>query len=192
MSCKPRQMSSCCTYHFISRGVNKMDLFHTPQDYERYLRLIAEYTAKLEIKIHHYCLMSNHAHFLLNATELGNLSKLAHFVQCKYAYYYRSTYNWTGQVFKRSFVSKPIENDTYLLECGRYIERNPLKAGLVNSPEIYRYSSYGFYAYGSPDPVVTETPVYADLSKNLNERQAAYRLYVTQNRVSPKDETLPF
>lgn len=195
MARKPRQISSCAVYHFINRGVNKKEIFHAPKDYRRYLGLVAEYTAKLQIQIHHYCLMPNHTHFLLKAEELTQLSRLAHFIQCRYAYYYRETYNWPGQVFQRSFTSKPIQDDIYLLECGRYIERNPLKAGLVKTMEMYPYSSYSFYAYGDSDPLVTDTPVYQDLSKISSERQTAYRLYVCQHRstenLSP-NETLPF
>ncbi len=191
----PREISPHGVYHFINRGVHKKQLFHSPADYKRFLDLIDEYVRKLEIQIYHYCLMPNHAHFLLKAEEISKLSRLAHSVQRGYAHFYRKIYNWPGQVFQRCFMSKPIHDDAYLLECGRYIERNPLTARLVEQLEIYPYSSYGFYAYGEPNRLVTSTPIYEDFSSNIIERRAAYRLYILQSRPKnnePESSTLPF
>jgi len=126
--------------------------------------------------------MTNHTHLLLRAEELPLLSQFGHFVQRRYAYYYCKTYKWSEQLFRGRFVSLPIEKDTYLLECGRYIERNPLKTNLVQDLKDYSHSSYHFYAYDKPDGLITRTPLFTELAQTQKERAAAYRFYVTQAR----------
>lgn len=182
MARKPRQGSSAGVYHFMTRGVNKKDLFHSQRDYENYLAIVKEGSKKLGVQIFHYCLMTNHAHILLHAEELAVLSKFAHCIQRNYALYYCRTHQWPEQVFRRSFASLPINDDAYLLECGRYIERNPVEAKLVTEPEKYPYTSYAFYAFGKKDPLLTESPLYETLGNSERERMAAYRFYVSHER----------
>ncbi len=191
---KPRETSSTEVYHFINRGVNKKNLFHMPKDYKFYLALLSEYSAKFKIQIFHYCLMSNHTHLLVRAKEMGNLSNFGHYVQRRYAYYYSKTHDWSGQVFRKRFISLPVKDDVYLLECGRYIERNPFQARVVNNPEDYLYSSYPFYAYQNPNPLITASPAYLDLSRDKNTRASTYRFYVSQIRTSERKskDTVPF
>lgn len=179
-------------YHFINRGVNKKTLFHKKNDYEAYLKLIEEYSIKLGIKIYHYCLMSNHSHILLNAESHDSLSKFAHFIQRRYAYYYCKTYHWSEQVFRKRFISIPIERDEYLLECGRYIERNPLSANLVKDPKNYPYSSYSFYGDKKEDLLITQNPLYDTMGKDPMERMAAYRFYVCHQREQEKELSAHF
>ena len=95
-------------------------------------------------------------------------------------------------MFRKRFLSVPIDRDEYLLECGRYIERNPLDAKLVPRIEDYPYTSYPFYAYNKPDDLLTESPVYSTLGNLPSEKQAAYRFYVTQNRQQESKLTTPF
>ena len=178
----PRQVSPTGVYHFINRGVNKKILFHRPEDFDYYLKLILEYKERLNIQIYHYCFMSNHTHMLLQAADTSPLSQFAHFIQRRYAYYYCKTYHWSEQVFRKRFIALPIEKDAYLLECGRYIERNPLDAHLVENLINYYYSSYNFYAYNKPDPLVTESPLYSTLGRSQDERMNIYRFYVDHNR----------
>lgn|SRR3989338_2662690 len=189
---KPRQTSPTNVYHFINRGVNKKTLFHKHEDYCYYLKLLLEYRDKLNIHIYHYCLMRNHTHVLLRAEDTSLLSKFAHFIQRRYAYYYCKTYKWSEQVFRKRFISIPIEDDSYLLECGRYIERNPVEAKLVGDLKDYSYSSYPFYAYNKPDRLITTSPLYQDLGAVPNERMAAYRFYINQAREQEKELTIPF
>ncbi len=189
---KPRQTSLAGTYHFINRGVNKKLLFHKPEDYEYYLNLLKQYSQSLEVKIHHYCLMTNHTHLLVGTEDMANLSKFGHFVQRRYAYYYCKTHHWHEQVFRKRFISLPIENDGNFLECARYIERNPIEAKIVGDLKIYPYSSFRFYAYNKTNSLITESQPYLGLSENLNERTLAYRFYVEQGRMQEKEMATPF
>ncbi|MCG3177143.1 MAG: hypothetical protein MOGMAGMI_02110 [Candidatus Omnitrophica bacterium] len=179
---KPRQISPSGVYHFMVRGVNKKKIFHSKNDCEAYLGFVKQYSEMYDIQVYHYCIMENHAHFILRATELRLLSKLAHSVQRRYAYYYCKRYAWSEQVFRRNFASIPIDTDSYLLECGRYIERNPVDAKIVSEVGDYLYSSYLFYAEGKPNALLTESPAYLALSDRRSHRQTIYRAYVTIER----------
>lgn len=179
---KPRQASPTGVYHFINRGVNKKKLFHTDGDYQYYLGLLKEHSNLLGIQIHHYCLMSNHTHLLLKAEDISLLSKFGHFVQRKYAYYYCKNHSWSEQVFRKRFISLVIDKDAYFLECGRYIERNPLRAKLVKELKEYPYSSYSYYAHQKPNDVLTQNPFYEDMGKTDEARVDAYQAYLTQDR----------
>ena len=179
---KPRQESPSGVYHFMTRGVNKKRLFHSRKDYEFYLSLIGEYSQKLSMQIYHYCLMTNHVHILLKSEDFSALSWFSYFIQRRYAYYYCKTHQWSEQVFRRNFVSVPISEDSHLLECGRYIERNPTVAKIEKEPGRYPYTSYAFYAFGRKDSLITESPLYETLGNSISDRRAAYQFYVIHNR----------
>ena len=163
--------------------MNKQDLFLESRDYLHFLDLLKEYVRKYEVQVFHYCLMTNHVHLLIRCSDLERLAKFSHFIQRRYAYYYCGKYRWTGSVFRRRYKSFPIDKEIYLLECGRYIERNPLNAFLVRHPGDYPYTSFHYYAKGINDELVQPSPVYLGLSGDERERRRIYTEYVTETRV---------
>jgi putative transposase len=163
--------------------MNKKVLFHEPEDFRHFRSLLIEYRNAHLQGVYRYCFMTNHAHLLIKAPRPEELSKFSHYVQRRYAYYYCGKYKWTGSVFQRGYRSMVIDRDEYLLECGRYIERNPLKAGLVKAPEMYPYTSYRYYTMGEADDLVTESPAYLGLSVVAEERRTMYSGYVKQVRI---------
>ena len=178
----PRQESPTGIYHFINRGVNKKKLFHRSADFETYKGLIHEYRDRFEIEIYHYCLMVNHTHLVLKAPGSAALSQFAHYLQRRYAYYYCKTNRWSEQVFRKRFISIPLVTDAQLLECGRYVERNPISANIVKNAEDYPYTSYPYYAYNKADRLVSPSPLFATLGATLNECRSVYRFYISQDR----------
>ena len=178
----PRQVSPTGVYHFINRGVNKKRIFHRDKDFNHYLELLQEYSRKFEIHIYHYCIMTNHSHLLLKAKDISLLSQFGHFIQRRYAYYYCKTHHWSEQVFRKRFVSLVIDKDSYLLECGRYIERNPLRAGIVKDLKSYPYTSYSYYAYQEPNDLLIPNPFYLDIAKTKEQRAIVYQEYLSQDR----------
>ena len=127
--------------------------------------------------------MTNHVHLLVKAEDRSELSSFSHYVQRRYAYYYCGKYKWTGSVFQRAYKSFSIDRDEYLLECGRYIERNPIKAKIVEAIEGYKHSSYHYYAHGKDNDLITDSPAYLGLSADNCDRRRIYSIYVKQNRV---------
>ena len=188
---KPRQPSASGYYHFINRGVNKKKIFHEDEDFEFYKGLLKEYAEKLNLRILHYCLMANHTHLLLWSEDILFLSQFGHFIQRRYAYYYCKTYHWSEQVFRNRYMSLPVENDSYLLECGRYIERNPLDANIVKDPKEYKHSSFHYYAYGKPDNLVTQSPLYHNLGRSKEERMLVYRFNIIHSRSYELEKNKP-
>lgn len=192
MARKRRILSPTGIYHWIIRGINKKPIFHSEEDFRFVKLLFYQYKSAYDLDIYHYCLMHNHAHLLIQAKD--TLEPLIHFssmVLRKYAYHYCKTHKWSGSVFQRGYKSIPVDKETYLLECARYIERNPLKAFLVSSPEEYRHSSYNFYKYGVPDSLVTASPAYLALDPLEDIRRRIYANYVETNRIQEEELLKP-
>ncbi len=183
MGRKKREVSATGIYHWIVRGMNRKYLFHGKEDYLRFQDLVVGYRETYQIKIYHYCQMSNHVHMLLRAECLENMARFSHYVQRRYAYYYCGQYKWNGSVFRQGYKSFVIDRDEYLLECGRYIERNPVKAEIVAVVGEYEFSSYRFYAYGESDRMVEYSPAFIGLAKDPFIRRELYVEYVNAVRV---------
>lgn len=180
---KPREMALGEYYHVLSRGNNKQTLFHEAGDYEYYLRALGHYRLKYGVSIFHYCLMTNHVHLLLRSDQKSEgITKMMHGLQMVYAFYFKRRRDATGHVFEDRFRHILIDSEAYLLECGRYIERNPLRARMVRGPGDYRWSSYSFYAFGKADEIVTSDPLYETLGLAKEDRQKSYREYVEPPR----------
>jgi putative transposase len=169
-------------YHWINRGINQKKLFHKKDDFEFFLSLVGEHKNGEGIDIYHYCLMSNHIHLLLRSPDMKALASFSHYVQRRYAYHYCRNYKWRGQVFQRMYKSLPVEKESYLMECGRYIERNPVRANLVKKAGEYPYSSFNFYAHSKPDSIITASPMFLALSNSLKIRNEQYKAYVSDGR----------
>ena len=159
-----------------------MQLFNSQQDFEKFLDILKDYLGREPLRIHHYCLMTNHIHLLVWAEELKALSGYMHGVQRSYHHYYRKNYTWFGHLFQGRYRSLPIEKDSYLLDCGRYIERNPVRAQMVKDPQDWSYSSYCAYAYGVQNDLVSPSIAYEALANNRKDRQKLYRNHVESIR----------
>ena len=179
---RPRVLTDSGIYHVITRGNNKQVLFRARDDFETYLRLLQLMKSEYRFHLYHYCLMSNHAHLLMRFFDTEGFQKVMQRVNLTYAKRYSRLYDYSGHVFQDRFKSLPIEDESYLLECGRYIERNSLKAGVVKDLKDYPWSSYSFYAYGKSNSLLNENPLYLDLGSSLEERQLNYRSYVLEDR----------
>lgn len=152
-----RQISRTGIYHLIVRGINREVIFHDDEDRQRYLETLARITVDSSATIFGYCLMDNHVHILLKEGPNG-ISNLMHRLGASYAYYYNRKYERTGHVFQNRFKSESVEDDSYLKIVIRYIHQNPVKAGMVNKPEAYQWSSCQVY-YGGKEylPELTST-----------------------------------
>jgi putative transposase len=127
--------------------------------------------------------MPNHAHILLKITHGDNLPYLMKLINQNYTNYYKRTYGITGNLFQGRYKALIVETDGYLLECGRYIERNPLKSGLENDLYQYSFSSFNFYVEGKRDEIITPNPLYLELSRSEKERRSLYAEYVLKERM---------
>ncbi len=176
-------------YHILTRGNDRKNIFRGEEDYLNFLTIILRYLAKFDIFIYHYCLMPNHIHFLVQALIALHLPKFMQGILQSYAWHFRKKYDSAGFVFQNRYKSLFIERESYLLECARYIERNPMRAKLTSNLHEYRWSSFSFYAQGFHDSIIKyPNPAYLELSGSQEERQRLFCDYVFQQR--PYDQLI--
>jgi len=172
------QLKHSLLYHIINRGNARSEVFHEEKDYRFYIDLLKKYSNTHNFNIYHWVLMPNHYHLLIEIEKPENLSKVMAGLTRSYVYYYHKKYQTSGHLWQGRFKSQPIQKELYLLTCGRYIERNPVKAGIVKKAEDYPYSSAAYYVYGSDDSLTTEDPIFEDLSNDPLKRREKYREFL--------------
>jgi putative transposase len=172
------QWTDAACYHVINRGHARETLFHDDDDRRRFLELLASYRDRFELRLYHYCLLDNHFHLLLQLADPRQLSRVGAGLLVSYWHHYRRRYGLVGHLFQNRFRSPAVETEGYLLSCGRYIERNPVEAGLVARPWDYRWSSCRAYALGEADALLAPNPWHEALSPEPARRQELWREFL--------------
>ena len=159
---KPRkyQIDKSLIFHLINRGVLKQAIFHHAEDYVFFMSAVKRYSSKTDASIYHWCLIPNHYHMLVELLEPTALSKMVGGWQHVYAVRYHQRYGTAGRFFQGRFKSQAIEREKYLLACGRYVELNPVRAGLCEFPWDWPWSSAKFYVEGKRDLLTTHDPLW--------------------------------
>lgn len=170
-----RQWTDPACYHLMDRGHNRETVFRDDADRAFFLGLVARYQKRFAFLLYQYCLMSNHFHLLVQLADPRHLSPLMAGLLRAYVHYFNRRYGFVGHLWQGRFKSPAIKWDGSLLSCGRYIERNPLQAGLVGEPWQYPWSSCRWYALGQSDPWVSANPLYAELAESAVRRQQLWR-----------------
>jgi putative transposase len=161
--------------HLIQRGNNRQACFYADEDYRFYLDLLTEYAGKTGCQVHAYVLMTNHVHLLISADSNRGVGALMKALGQRYVQYVNRTYRRSGSLWEGRFRSCLTQEESYLLACQRYIELNPVRAGMVSHPADYRWSSYRANAQGEPSPLLVPHPLYTALGADAATRQHAYR-----------------
>lgn len=171
--------------HVIVRGNNRSEIFCVEADYQFYLEKLKLACEKHGCQVHAYILMTNHVHLLITPQEASSLSKTLQMLGRYYVQYFNYRYRRTGTLWEGRYKASLIDSDAYLLTCMRYIELNPVRAGMVAHPSEYPWSSYPFNALGQPNDLVTPYIEYLQLGKTDEARQAAYRELFEQHIPEP-------
>ena len=161
--------------HIIQRGNNRQPCFFADEDYRFYLDWLGEYAEKTGCHVHAYVLMTNHVHLLLSGDEAESTGRLMKALGQRYVQYVNRTYRRSGTLWEGRYRSCLTQQENYLLTCMRYIELNPVRAGMVAHPGEYRWSSYRANAQGEADKLISPHPGYESLGSDLDVRLAAYR-----------------
>lgn len=159
----------------MTRGNNQQIVFHKPQDYKFYLSLIARFKIELPFDLYHYCLMPNHTHFLVRTRDAEGFARFMKKLNLAYFSHYAQKYGWSGHLWQDRYKSQPVGKDAYFIQCGKYIELNPVRAELVKKPENYLYSSYRYYSLGEPNDLLSEDLFYPELANTSQKRYKAYQ-----------------
>jgi len=150
-------------------------IFARVADYRHFREHLSLACAQYECALHAYVLMTNHIHLLITPPTAGALGRVMQSVGRRYVPYFNWIEGRKGGLFEGRFRASPIDTEQYLLTCYRYIERNPVRAGMVRDPADYRWSSYRANALGEPDSLITPHERYLALGRDALARLAAYR-----------------
>ena len=172
---RPRVLLADYPLHIVQRGINREPCFLTDEDYHCYLHWLEEAARACGCAIHAYVLMTNHVHLLLTPTETGAPSRLMQSLGRRYVQYANRFYRRSGSLWEGRYKSSVVQAEDYLLSCQRYIELNPVRAGMVGDPGQYRWSSYRANGLGQSDARLTPHPLYLALGDGHMTRGQAYR-----------------
>ena len=131
--------------HVMVQGVNKEYIFSNTKYIENYLEIITKYSKEHNFTIIAYCIMNNHAHFLVHTEDINDFAKFMQKTNLLYAHMYNKAENRSGVLFRNRYQTEPIYDMKYLINCIKYIHNNPVKAKMVVKCEDYKYSSYRDY-----------------------------------------------
>ena len=143
-------------HHMVERGNNRERVFANPIDYEKYLSSLSKYSEEKETAVLAYCLMPNHIHLLVRPSEEETLAKMMQGVTLCYSKYFNRENGRTGRLWECRYYSTVIDGDSYLWTVSKYIENNPVRAGIVKKPEDYPYSSAKAHILRKEDPILKE------------------------------------
>lgn len=172
---RPRVILPHVPMHIIQRGNDRQVCFVAEEDCAFYLDWLKEYAGKTGCSIHAYVLMTNHVHLLLSSATRDGAGALMKALGQRYVQYVNRTYRRSGTLWEGRFRSCLTQEEGYLLACQRYIELNPVRAGMVPHPADYRWSSYRAHAQGEASTLLTPHPLYLALGADAGARQQAYR-----------------
>lgn len=161
--------------HIIQRGNNRQVCFVSDEDHEAYAEWLKEYSQKYKVDIHAWVMMSNHVHLLCTPRQPGAISLMMQSLGRRYVRYFNHEHQRSGTLWEGRYRSCLVQNERYLLEVYRYIEFNPVRAGMVTEPGKYLWSSYVVNAGETSSSLCTPHPEYLALGKTDLERQANYR-----------------
>jgi putative transposase len=161
--------------HVIQRGNNRSRIFNAPDEFQFYRECLRSARDRSDCQIHAYVFMTNHVHLLLSPADPHGISALMRSLGRRYARYFNDRHARTGTLFEGRYKATVVDTEEYLLTCYRYIEENPVRAGLARNPAGYRWSSHAANAYGAEDSLVTPHERYEALGPNTETRLAAYR-----------------
>ncbi len=172
---RPRTHLDNVPLHIVQRGHNRDACFFAEEDYQSYLHWLGVALTETDCQLHAYVLMTNHVHLLITPRKAEAVPRLLMSLGRRYVQYINTTYRRTGTLWDSRYKSSLIQSETYLLECMRYIELNPVRAAMVDDPAHYRWTSYRTNGLGQADALVSPHPLYAALGDSSDARQKAYR-----------------
>ncbi len=160
--------------HVILRGNNRAEIFCADEDYRFYLEKLKLACAKHGCSVHAHVLMTNHVHLLLTPQFEQSIGKTLQSLGRYYVQYFNYCYRRTGTLFEGRYKATLIDSESYLLTCMRYIELNPVRAGMIGDPADYPWSSYCHNALGQDNALVVAHSEYLRLGDSAKTRQMAY------------------
>lgn len=187
---KTRAYLPGCPVHVIQRGNNRMRCFFGDRDYRLYKDCLAVGLERYGGELHAYCLMPNHVHLLVTPLSEDSISRIMQHVGRQYVLFINRNHQRSGTLWEGRHRSSMIDSERYLMACYRYIELNPVKAGMVANAEDYLWSSAGHHADGTPDTLITPHPLFLSLGANERECRQHYIELLQQPLTEEEEESI--
>jgi putative transposase len=159
----------------MQRGHNHAPCFFAEGDYQRYLGWLGEALGEADCALHAYALMTNHVHLLVTPAKAEAVPGILISLGRRYVQYINWRYQRSGTLWDGRYRSSLVQSETYLFTCHRYIELNPVSAGMADDLARYPWTSYRANGLGHVDVKLTPHPLYRALGRDDGERQKAYR-----------------
>ncbi|PVY70103.1 putative transposase, partial [Tamilnaduibacter salinus] len=176
-------------HHIVQRGHNRQPVFIEVQDFTYYLSNLKEWKQALGLKVYSYCLMTNHVHLVVEASdELAAIPQLMKRLAARQTRYVNALERRSGSLWEGRYKISPIDTDEYLLSCCRYVELNPVKAGMVSRAEDYVWSSYAARIGKAYTEWLDEPPTFASLASDPKRCIRAYEQFVSNSGITKQDE----
>ena len=172
---KPRASAAGVAEHVIQRGNNRQVIFANEEEQKAYVTWLKQYAEKYQVAIHAWVLMINHVHLLCTPSDSTGISQMMQSLGRMYVMYFNRRYQRTGTLWEGRYKSCLVEEEAYLLKLYRYIELNPVRAGMVSEPADYSWSSYQCNALGKKSDLLSAHGSYLALGTTDKVRQANYR-----------------
>jgi putative transposase len=178
----PRLYAPGGAMHVVARCNNREFYFAAPEDFEILLDHLGEMGSAYEVRLFAYTLMSSHIHLLLQSPDADALGRPMRWFMTETAKTFHRLRNRCGHFWERRYRVCLVEDDLYALAALRYMDRNPVRAGIVEDPATYAWSSCASYAMGAPNRLIRFHPSYLGLSPYVKVRQRHYRAILGPSR----------
>jgi REP-associated tyrosine transposase len=172
--------------HIYHRGNNRLAIFSVETDSEVFLTMLKTAAARHGLVVHAFVIMTTHFHLIATPETKTALSGTMKQLGERFVGYYNRKHHRTGTLWEGRFRAKHITDERYWLTCLRYVEQNPVRAGIVATPDAHRWSSYGFHAFGHQPNWLVHHPVYLRLGSTAEQRQTAYRAICAEPLPEPE------
>ena len=186
----PRFTLAGAPHHVIRRGNNRQEVFFDTDDFARYRHYLHEAAVKSECALHAYVLMPNHVHLLITPAGTSGIPDLMKTLNQRYTSYFNRRHGRSGGLWEGRYRAGVVDSERYFLICERYIELNPVRAGIVGEAGGYKWSSYGANAAGAFDPLLTAHAVYLALGATDAARRGAYLALVADALAVDEEQTV--
>ncbi len=175
MARKPRSILAGYPFHVIVRGNNRQAIFHDDDDRSSFKWILRDACTAHQLAVHAYVLMTNHVHLIATPDRPEGLSRVMQAVGRQYVRRFNHRHGRSGTLWEGRYRASLIQGDRHLLACQRYVEMNPVRAGMVARPEQYEWSSHRHHLGLASDALVSPHSVYWALGNTPFERELAYR-----------------
>ena len=180
MARQPRLIIPLQPHHVIQRGAGRSTVFLDAEDHQMFLRYLKDAARQFKVALHAYVLMSNHVHLLATPSDLTGLARMMQWIGRYYVPYFNRKYDRSGTLWQGRYKAAVIDSERYFLTCSRYIELNPVRAGIVAAAGEYPWSSYRHHVGATRDVLITEHPLYWSLGNTPFAREAAYQALIDE------------